>query len=76
MKAIAVALLALVASAGWAQEAPKPKKPVYDSAFGDYRPWKEEAPRRWREANDEAGRLGGHAGHAKAAAKRAEEKKK
>jgi hypothetical protein len=76
MRAIAVALLALIASAAGAQQKPEPKKPVYDSAFAGYRPWKEEEPGRWREANDEMGRLGGHAGHGGPAEKSRGEKKK
>ncbi|CAN5673203.1 hypothetical protein BH11PSE12_BH11PSE12_27090 [soil metagenome] len=39
--------------------------PVYESAFEDYQAWHEitETPgQRWRAANDEMGRLGGHAG--------------
>ena len=37
----------------------------YQSAFKDYRPYVEQEPGRWREANDEIGRLGGHPGHAR-----------
>jgi Cu(I)/Ag(I) efflux system protein CusF len=39
--------------------------PVYKSAFDNYQPWREitDAPgQNWRAANDEMGRLGGHAG--------------
>lgn len=35
---------------------------AYDSAYADYRPYREEPPLAWREANDEAARIGGHAG--------------
>jgi len=48
--------------------APVPK-PAYESAFAGYRPWTEPAPGRWREANEEVRRLGGHAGHVKPPAK-------
>ncbi len=84
MKTIVVALLALAASGASAQGVRRPDpadasvrapKPVYRSAFAGYRPYGEEDPSRWREANDEAGRLGGHAGHAKPAGKSSEEKK-
>jgi hypothetical protein len=36
--------------------------PAYQSAFGDYRPWREPGSVQWRRANDEAGALGGHVG--------------
>ena len=39
--------------------------PVYESAFEDYQVWHEITEtlgQRWRAANDEMGRLGGHAG--------------
>lgn len=35
---------------------------AYDSAYADYRPYRDEARLAWREANDEAARIGGHAG--------------
>ena len=35
---------------------------VYRSAFKGYVAYREEALRSWREVNDEAGRVGGHAG--------------
>lgn len=35
----------------------------YESALKDYRPFVEAEVARWREANAEVGRLGGHAGH-------------
>lgn len=44
-------------------------RPVYESVFATYRPWMEPATGRWREANEEVRRLGGHAGHVKSAAK-------
>lgn len=66
-------LLAFFASAAAAQQSARPDpadpsarspKPVYQSAFADYRPWAEPEVARWRELNDEVGRLGGHVGHA------------
>lgn len=76
--AISYVLLAGFASAVAAQQAaprdpanpatPVPK-PVYESAFAGYRPWSEPDTGRWREANEEVRRLGGHAGHVKPAAK-------
>ncbi|KIN89256.1 hydrolase [Thauera sp. SWB20] len=44
---------------------PKPQAlPVYRSPLNDYRPYRVDQPlRSWRDANDEAGRLGGHMGH-------------
>lgn len=37
--------------------------PRYESPFKDYRPYVDPAVGRWREANEEMGRLGGHVGH-------------
>jgi hypothetical protein len=70
-------LLVFVAGAAAAQSAhPDPSvasvrtpKPVYDSAFAGYRGWVDPERARWREANDEVGRLSGHAGHVKPARK-------
>ncbi len=39
-----------------------PARP-YESAFKDYRPYVDPEVARWREANEEMGRLGGHVGH-------------
>lgn len=72
-----VVLLAGIASAAAAQETPPDPanpaaavpKPVYHSAFTGYRPWTEPVTARWREANEEVRQLGGHASHAKPAAK-------
>ncbi len=45
----------------------EPSVPVpqvrYESAFSDYQAHRAEPLREWRELNDEAQRLGGHAGH-------------
>ena len=38
--------------------------PAYESAFKDYRPYIDPDIARWREVNDEVGRLKGHVGHA------------
>ena len=44
---------------------PKAAAPVrgYESAFKGYRPYADEEAGRWRESNEEMGRLGGHQGH-------------
>lgn len=45
-------------------ESPKPAAAVtYESAFKGYRPYVDPELARWREANDEMGRLNGHVGH-------------
>ena len=36
---------------------------AYESAFKDYRPYADPEVARWRQANEEMGRLGGHVGH-------------
>lgn len=36
--------------------------PGYDSAYADYKPYIDAPPAPWREANDLAARVGGHAG--------------
>jgi hypothetical protein len=38
-------------------------RPAYESAFRDYRPYADPDVGRWRESNEEMGRLRGHAGH-------------
>ena len=70
---ISFALAALAASgAAYAQNVarPDPADPKtaamdrpYESAFKDYRPYREAEVGRWREANEEMGRIGGHRGH-------------
>lgn len=44
---------------------PKARAPArpYESAFKDYRSYADQEAARWRESNDEMGKLGGHAGH-------------
>ena len=37
--------------------------PAHAPAFRDYRPYADPEAGRWRQVNDEAGRLGGHSGH-------------
>ena len=39
----------------------------YESVFKDYRPYAEPEVARWRDANEEVGRIGGHMGHARKA---------
>lgn len=71
-RCISFTLAALAAGIAVAQEArppdpvePKAKVPPaeYRSAFADYKPFTEQEPAGWREANDEVGAAGGHAGH-------------
>lgn len=73
MKRSVVVMLAFAASAAAAQQGSKADPsdpslrvpaPAYRSVFAGYRPYKEDGPARWREANEEVGRSGGHAGHA------------
>jgi len=40
----------------------------YESAFESYQPFQGRKPVSWKDANEEMGRLGGHAGHASPAA--------
>jgi hypothetical protein len=73
MERIAVlALLALAASGVAAQQKPRPDPAdpaaraapdAYRSAFEGYRPFADAELARWREANEEMRRLGGHVGH-------------
>ena len=62
-----IALAMSFAEAAAAQSAAQPTAPanttMYRSAFDGYRPWSDAARGNWRAANDEAFRLGGHAGH-------------
>jgi len=70
---VACTLFACFAGAVAAQQnaRPDPADPrasaparAYDSAFKDYRTYSDPDLARWREANEEVGRLGGHVGHA------------
>lgn len=72
-KSIAFLLAASVAGSAAAQGTarpdpadPKPatqSRPAYDSAFKGYRPHSDPEVARWRESNEEMGRLKGHVGH-------------
>lgn len=74
-KAACLSALAITSQLVWAQatvhrtvsdpldaNAPIPKA-VYQSAFMDYQSWTDEPMQAWRQANDEVGQSGGHAGH-------------
>ncbi|MSQ49057.1 MAG: hypothetical protein EXR30_01570 [Betaproteobacteria bacterium] len=72
MKKICFVLAACVAGSTAAQAAarpdpaePKAAVPVrpYESAFKNYQPYVDPDIARWREVNDEVGRLNGHMGH-------------
>ena len=67
-----LALAACFAGSAAAQTAARPDPsepkaaapaPSYDSAFKDYRPYVDPEIARWREVNQEVGRLNGHVGH-------------
>lgn len=71
-KILAMPLLALIAGSAVAQINPQQKPSgtrdslpgvSYESAFTGYRPYVDPELARWREANDEMGRLNGHVGH-------------
>jgi hypothetical protein len=77
-KVSAVAALAALAGSAVAQGNAPPDptaltapaaRPAYASVFAGYRPSVDPRPEDWRGANDEVGRLGGHSGHLKPAAK-------
>jgi len=66
-----IALAALAAGTVSAQAGKRPDPadpqarvpaPVYRSAFQGFRRFEEDRPANWREANDEAARVGGHIG--------------
>ena len=77
LKSICFTLTALVAGSAVAQSSARsdpadskaivPARP-YESAFKGYRPYVDPVVARWRESNEEVGRIGGHAGHAPGAA--------
>ena len=65
------AIAAIAASSAWAQQDKRPDPsdpavktvpPVYRSAFDGYRSYPDAKRVPWREANDEAARIGGHIG--------------
>jgi len=72
-KKTAFALAAAIAGSAVAQvparpdpadpKAAAPSRPAYESAFKGYRPHSDPAVARWRESNEEMGRLKGHVGH-------------
>lgn len=72
-KSIAFMLAASVAGSAVAQitarpdpadpKAATPARPAYESAFKGYRPHSDPEVARWRESNEEMGRLKGHVGH-------------
>ncbi len=71
-RTFAFALLALAASGAAAQQKPRPDPAdpaartapsAYRSAFEGYRTFADAEVARWREANEEMRRLGGHVGH-------------
>jgi len=67
--ALAAAFAGTAAGQGTARpDAADPKaaaqsRPAYESAFKDYRPHTDPQVGRWRESNEEMGRLKGHIGH-------------
>jgi hypothetical protein len=72
LKTTCIALAACFAGSAAAQSTarpdpadPKAATPArpYESSFKDYRPYVEPDVARWRESNEEMGRLGGHIGH-------------
>jgi len=54
--------LAADAPTGAPDAAPQRQAAPSAPALAGYRPWREAVPASWRRANDEVGRLGGHAG--------------
>jgi hypothetical protein len=73
LKRSAIALAAFAASSAGAQAPARPDpadpkaggaaRPAYESAFKGYRPYVDPEIARWRDSNEQAGRLGGHMGH-------------
>lgn len=69
---LCVSLAACAAGSAAAQTATRPDPAdskaavparAYESAFKDYRPYADPEVPRWRQTNEEMGRLGGHVGH-------------
>jgi hypothetical protein len=85
MRQLMLALLAMSAGgAAFAQgegtndpRAPEARVPAltYQSAFQDYRPYREQELAPWREVNEEVARVGGHVGVMKSAGKPDERQK-
>ena len=78
LQSIAFALATTFAGAAGAQPSarPDPADPKatvpaqrYESVFKTYRPYADPELARWREANEEVGRVGGHVGHVPRAAR-------
>lgn len=69
MFAIALAIAGAAAAQNAARPDPAdpkaatPSQPAYESAFKGYRPHSDPEVARWRESNEEMGRLKGHVGH-------------
>lgn len=72
LKTTSFLLAVILAGSATAQTAtrPDPADPkaavparAYESTFKDYRPYADPDLVRWRQANDDMGRLGGHVGH-------------
>jgi hypothetical protein len=73
LKITAIALAALAAGSAGAQAPARPDpadpkaggaaRPAYESAFKGYRPYSDPEVARWRDSNEQAGRLGGHRGN-------------
>jgi hypothetical protein len=67
--AFLTAILPAVSGSAWAETAPNPSNPPdkaepgYRSAFADYRGFKDEPLKAWRESNEAMQHLGGHMGH-------------
>jgi len=68
---IRICVAAAVAAAASARAAgvPEPTAPAaavppaqYESAFSEYRSYRDEKPAAWRDVNDAVARIGGHAG--------------
>jgi hypothetical protein len=64
--AFLTAILTAVGGSAWAEAAPKASvdvEPKYQSSFVDYRGFKDEPVKPWRESNEAMQGLGGHMGH-------------
>jgi len=72
LKRTAISLAALAATSAAAQAPARPDPAdtkaaapaaTYESAFRDYKPYEDPEIARWRDINNEVGRLNGHIGH-------------